>query len=265
MKYLFLLTIWITTCTSVVAQEQFFQGRVLDYNNDEPLPLATVYLNNTTIGTTTDLDGYFSLAVDGSYDELIVSFVGYEVITHIIKMDELENMYIFKLRPSQHILAETIIKDKRSASWYGNLEFFTRYFLGETASAQKTKILNPEVLYFSKSDTSFHAFAREPIVLENKYLGYRIHYLLASFDYNYDQLLLINLGYPRFELLEGNKRKQRRWERSRDRVYKGSMQDFLHTLCSEVVTASNYEVRQVRLKESPSSSRSKAMRIIPKN
>jgi len=207
---------------------------------------CAVYLNNTTIGTSTDLEGYFSLAVDGSYDELIVSFVGYEVITHIINMDELDKRYTFLLKPTQHLLTEAVIKDKRKASWYRNLEFFTSNFLGKSKATNKTKIVNPEVLYFEKTDSIFQAYAREPIVIENSYTGYRIHYNLVTFDLDVKKSSLVNLGYPLFELLEGSLSAQRRWQRNRAKIYSGSLEHFLHAMCSTTI-ANQYEVNRTWL------------------
>lgn len=51
-------------------------GTVSDENGD-PLPGATVTIANTTKGTVTDLDGYFSMQVDDGAT-LLVSFIGYK-------------------------------------------------------------------------------------------------------------------------------------------------------------------------------------------
>ena len=184
-----------------------FQGRVLDHSNNEPLPLATVYLNNTTIGTSTDLEGNFTLLFSGSYEELIVSFVGYEVITHQIDKTQLDKRYVFKLMPSQHMLNESFVKEQYSESWYKNVAFFTERFLGDTKASKHTKILNPESLYFNKNGSLLQAFAREPLIVENEYLGYRIHYLLISFDYDsQDKLMSLFLKLPKLSMLsEGGK------------------------------------------------------------
>jgi len=242
MKVLSLIICVLIICISSDAQQSVFQGRVLDYTNDEPLPLATVYLNNTTIGTSTDEEGYFSLKVDGSYEELIVSFVGYQFISHQIDTEQLNRLHVFKLRPSRHLLKEAIITESRSSSWYDNLEFFTNTFLGPSTAASKTKIVNPNVLYFEKSDSIFQAYAREPLIIENPYTGYRVHYILDSFTFSYQDFLLINLGYPRFELLEGSSSKRRKWKRNRERIYKGSFEHFLHSMCADSIS-NEFEVR----------------------
>jgi TonB-linked SusC/RagA family outer membrane protein len=52
-------------------------GRVVDEKN-EGLPGATVLLKGTTNGSTTDMDGKFSLTVPSATGVLVVSFVGYQ-------------------------------------------------------------------------------------------------------------------------------------------------------------------------------------------
>ena len=52
-----------------------------------PLPFANVYLEGTTIGTTTNFDGYYELNVEpGSYT-LSISFIGYEKVSRAITAD----------------------------------------------------------------------------------------------------------------------------------------------------------------------------------
>ncbi|MCG8307041.1 MAG: TonB-dependent receptor [Cytophagales bacterium] len=53
-------------------------GRVLDAGTGEPLPGATVLVKGVTIGTTTDVDGRFSIDVPEDAEAILVSFVGYE-------------------------------------------------------------------------------------------------------------------------------------------------------------------------------------------
>ena len=52
-------------------------GRVVD-NIGEPVPFATVGVVGTTVGTTTDFDGNFSLTVPADAQRISVSFMGFE-------------------------------------------------------------------------------------------------------------------------------------------------------------------------------------------
>ena len=55
------------------------EGYIYGIENGERVPLigANVTFENTSEGTTTDLDGYFTLKNDGHRDRLIISYVGY--------------------------------------------------------------------------------------------------------------------------------------------------------------------------------------------
>lgn len=58
-------------------------GKVLDSNN-LPLIGAAVYLNNTSIGTTTNDLGEFELFIKAGVHDLIISYLGYETIQYQI-------------------------------------------------------------------------------------------------------------------------------------------------------------------------------------
>lgn len=59
------------------AADMTVSGRVLDATTKEPLIGATVLAKGTNIGTTTDVDGSFTLTVPDETTTLIVNFVGY--------------------------------------------------------------------------------------------------------------------------------------------------------------------------------------------
>ena len=62
--------------TATMAQ-QTISGKVTAAPKGEALFLATVQVKGTTIGTTTDADGKYSLAVPASARVLVFSYTGY--------------------------------------------------------------------------------------------------------------------------------------------------------------------------------------------
>ena len=52
-------------------------GHVTEGTTGEPLPGATVYLEGTTIGTLTDLDGFYTVEVISESDVIVISYIGY--------------------------------------------------------------------------------------------------------------------------------------------------------------------------------------------
>lgn len=86
-KVLFLLFITITTLVS--AQTGSIRGFVYDKQTGEPMMLTNVMLENTMIGTTTDVNGYFVLSKVkvGNYNVKVTS-LGYETEIISIKVEK---------------------------------------------------------------------------------------------------------------------------------------------------------------------------------
>ena len=63
--------------SSAFAQTGKVQGTVTDASDGSPLPGATIQIKGTTTGTVTDMDGKYSINVQGSVT-LVFSFIGYE-------------------------------------------------------------------------------------------------------------------------------------------------------------------------------------------
>ncbi len=72
----FLLLFALVGLSSVAFGQRSISGTVTDENGD-PLPFANVYVEGTTIGTTTDIDGNYTLKVPEGGTALVVSYTGY--------------------------------------------------------------------------------------------------------------------------------------------------------------------------------------------
>lgn len=64
--------------TPVQAQEHEVTGQVVDAESGEPLPGVNVVVQGTSIGTTTNADGTYTIDTSGPDATLVFSFVGYE-------------------------------------------------------------------------------------------------------------------------------------------------------------------------------------------
>jgi hypothetical protein len=86
MKHLYLLLLLLPL--SCFAQLKI-KGKVIDSSNGKPIPDASVFLNNATIGTKSNTDGSFTLngLNPGQYD-LIVSVIGYYTHHEAIMVNE---------------------------------------------------------------------------------------------------------------------------------------------------------------------------------
>ena len=82
-RLLILLSSLMLLASGIVssAQESVrIYGKVLDASTGEPVVGATVWVKNTTVGMTTDLDGLFSFNFDGKHPVVEVGCLGYNSV-----------------------------------------------------------------------------------------------------------------------------------------------------------------------------------------
>jgi hypothetical protein len=60
-----------------LAQQTVVKGKVTDATSGDPLPFANVIFKGTSIGTTTDFDGNYSVTTTHKVDSIIVTSIGY--------------------------------------------------------------------------------------------------------------------------------------------------------------------------------------------
>ena len=86
-----------------------------EYNN-APLPFANVQLKGTTIGTTTDFDGLYTLSLDPGNHTIVFSFLGYKKIEKTFIISPGETITINQLMSAEEgvALEEVIVKSSTS-------------------------------------------------------------------------------------------------------------------------------------------------------
>lgn len=67
------------------AQSFLIEGRVMDIQSGNPVPFVNVFLNNTTLGATTDFLGYYSFSSSVLSDSISASYIGYITVTQPLK------------------------------------------------------------------------------------------------------------------------------------------------------------------------------------
>ena len=68
---------FLFTFNMYAQSNQNISGTVRSFEDNEPLPGVSIYVKGTTLGTVTDLDGNYTLAVPSSASTLIFSFIGF--------------------------------------------------------------------------------------------------------------------------------------------------------------------------------------------
>jgi len=212
---------------------QTIKGIVTDAETSEPIPFANVFFVGSLIGTTTDLDGNFSLKVadPGKYD-LAITFVGYNEYLITIETTESIPFLTVELEPQVIQLTEINVTAD-TTGWSNNYESFKPLFLGRTINAQKVIIENPKdiFLFYDNETRSLTAHSRKEIKIKNEALGYRINYVMKVFEMNYSQGFFNSYGIPRFEkMIPKNRGQERKWKKRREKTYLGSFQHLLHSI-----------------------------------
>ncbi len=244
--------------TELPAQPQIkstISGRVTDAATGEPIFNVNIFLANTTIGTTTGMDGKYIIKniPSGAYD-LIVSHISYELETIPIRLIVPESLtYNSKLEPRVIKGEEISVKAPIPKEWQKNLKKFTKLFIGKSSNAKKCRILNPEVLNFNidRKTKEFTAFTDSIIQVENRALGYNIFIILEHFIWNPRTSGFTCGIYPRFEILEPQQEEElEEWLKNRRRTYEGSFKHFLPSLtrgkCDEEKFELYYKYRLIK-------------------
>lgn len=108
MTIIWMAIIWIT-CRGY-AQTDCLYGIVTDSITGEPLPFASLIFKGTTIGTSTDTDGRFSLPIPDRERTLEVSYLGYSTHTLRIHPNSGNHRMDIRLSPDGIALQEVVVK-----------------------------------------------------------------------------------------------------------------------------------------------------------
>ncbi len=120
MKKHLLNFIFILFTSFIYSQSGKVTGLIMDGEYDEPMAFANVIVKGSTIGTTTDFDGKYSLDLEPGEYTLTFSFVGYqtiEVSEVLIKSDEVEQVDVTLSTNTldEIIITTTVRKNTESA------------------------------------------------------------------------------------------------------------------------------------------------------
>ena len=278
MRRLITLTLFLLTFlpTSLFGQSTI-RGIVIDSLTQEPLPLATVYVNGTTQGTTTDNDGRFELKDVSLPATVVFSFVGYH--TQALDLARNPGKLTIRLKTNDE-LPEVVVSGKNKIN-RKDLDYFKSMFLGDDRWGKHATIKNENVIMIDDSfETSYYtrrimsaaysmrnvnhgieekyeiyddtvkvvtkvlsAWAYEPLIIDLPLLGYEVYVDLISF--NVEQTNAVTkcdlLGYFYYKpYVDVSKRQAKNIEENRQRAYYGSSQHFLKAFADDRLAQNGY-------------------------
>lgn len=216
---------------SITSFSQFtVSGVILDSTTREPLAKASVFCQNTTLGTVTNNKGEFSLTLkSGGYD-LIFTYTGYQ--TQTVRVTDNTTLEILLIKEDKS-MGEVIIKSSNEVpdGWEKYGQFFVSNFIGSTPNAAHCQLTNPEVLkfYFYKKSNRLKVLATDALLISNIALGYNIRYQLDSFVYHYGTNINTYRGNCFYTEMEGDETAAKTWSKNRANAYEGSRLHFLRS------------------------------------
>ena len=233
--------------SSLASVAQSVSGRVVDDSTDKPLSQASVFVSNTSIGTTTAADGSFTLnGVPAGSTELVVSYIGYE--TAVAQLSgKGPKTFLFRLHIRNSDLENVIVRSYEKNGWDHWGFLFRNNFIGTAAEAADCTIENTKDIgfIFSEQSQDLNAYAKKPIVIINKKLGYRIEFSLEQFTYNMKSRMLYFAGYPLFTPLKGGASRKKKWAAERRRVYNASFLLFTRAVYNNRLAEEGFVVRKL--------------------
>ena len=101
--------LWLLfSALSPVQAQYLFTGRVIDADTKEGIPFCNVYYEGTTMGVSTDVDGYYELRVPELQASLTASAIGYTTTTKTTT-SEAEQTINFTLESANTTLDEIVV------------------------------------------------------------------------------------------------------------------------------------------------------------
>ena len=228
------------------SQQFYIRGRVTDIETQLPLKGASVYINNTTKGSTTNDNGDFELGPlqPGRY-EVVASFVGYDALLYSAEIKTSNLRISFKVEKKEEMLREVLVLSSELRKRY--LDIFKKYVIGQTIAAERCQIKNIEEVQFASGETKDEivAYTEKALVIENPELGYTIHFDLIEFYYNKATNGAYFFGYTRFVDWGKDEKTKKKWIRKRREAYEGSTVHFFRSLVNKNLTKEGFTVYQL--------------------
>jgi hypothetical protein len=182
------------------------KGKVTDESG--PLPGATVMVKGTTIGTSTDFDGNYTITVPNNANQLVFSFVGMESQTHTVSSEVmnvvmkdagigLQEVVVTGYRNSKNMIEslDSSLKEGASIKLRGANSIGINTNKVENQTTVNFEIKTP---YSIKSDNKSYAVDMEVYQLPAFYQYYSVPKI------DKDAFLIANItDWEKYNLLEG--------------------------------------------------------------
>lgn len=247
----FVLLLFSFTSFSLIAQEIVIKGKVTSITNGEPVVGASVYFPNTTLGTSTNINGDFEITTTHALPiNLNISSIGFK--TKVLEITNSENLTLHVVMEEHVNMLDEVVINSHNTTWEEFGPDFIKSFIGYSNFAKQIEIVNTEdlKLYFNNKTRTLSVKSKKPIIIINKALGYKITYWLEDFKKSYTTKGILSYrGFPFFEDLTKNKsvskRRRNKWIKNRISAYNGSLMHFIRSVYNNTSNKEGFKVDNV--------------------
>ena len=249
-RYFFIVTISLLFSNDLLGQS-LISGQVSDGFTHDPLPYVNVYINNSTIGTSTNERGEYSLNIPKGQHDLVFSLVGYhshKLPVSLVGMDS--SKLNVRLNPAKTLLGTVQVRGSSDKEWEKLIKQFNRIFLGETRSASNCVIKNDWCIDLTslrmEGKKVLSARASQPLEIENLSLGYKISYELQNFSATEEnEQFSGNVFFV--ELQPKDVGQAETWAKNRNDSYSGSLRHFFNSIMTKRVSSEGFALVECKL------------------
>jgi hypothetical protein len=258
----------------ILSAQNNVKGKVIDFKTNKAISDATVYVNGTTIGTTTNLEGEFLLEDIPIPCYIGVSHVEYKPGMIDFTKDNI-SMLTIKINKRNVQLHQVKITDRNKR--YKNVYAFKRDFIGIDYFGSKAKLLDDTPLFFThkkktkkvlfpegmvfqenprnesklvyekgkryiqyKKNVATEVFANAPLVIDLPYLGYTIQSELVNYISEYDKNR--ECSFLAYYYFTPYKKHLRKYDRRRKKAYYNSSMHFGRALYHNELKKNGYQL-----------------------
>ncbi|HEX8060231.1 MAG TPA: carboxypeptidase-like regulatory domain-containing protein, partial [Cyclobacteriaceae bacterium] len=212
---------------------------VLDAETNRPIPFATVFVSQTTIGGNTNEQGVIDIKkIPLGSHLLVISEVGHVSQQRKVVIRGPQTIHM-TVKLAARVLAEVVVVAKHDRKWRRHLKRFEKLFFGPDHFKQ-CEIKNPSVLHFEIEHGEFTADAKEALKIENNFLGYNLRFTIGNCFFNAKKFTI--LGNIAYEEKQGTEKQMSRWKENREKVYRGSPQHFLRSVLDSTLDKDGFKV-----------------------
>jgi len=242
----YIFSILFILCNQVLAQ-QVLKGKIINADDRMPIAGASIYINNSSLGTSSNKEGLFTLNSPNNLVELVITSIGFEKRVLQIQLPLQQDLTVALMEKSTSI-EEIVVTNYLKDGWKEWGSFFTENLIGVGDFADDCKILNHEVVKFKfdKKANVLTAICTEPLIIKNNALGYELTYDLGAFKMDFRSNMFFFEGFAFFKDFGKGKSK---FKRNRSDSYMLSMNRFVSSTYNKSWDKDGYVVRKLVKKD----------------